>query len=246
MGKSIIFVGRTNLNRNSDNQGMYKSNYGNYLKLDRNQFYRELCEACRTYPEKNKRNIKISRLRSKYQGYSCSERTMEKVFNAYFNCFKRQIGQNGGRKKVNQLPLFLEKEGVDKRIIRRIMDIEGITMIEKNNNLNKKKDITETLVKVKKERLQRFHELLNVYLLECVYKEGVLMDSELESLLEIYQRSPEYINHLKNIYKRMVKFDLSLSKANKKGKHSLTRTDKNGLEHAYEIYKNKHQVKRQR
>ncbi|MDV7713656.1 hypothetical protein PSH12_13725 [Enterococcus casseliflavus] len=241
MGKSIIFVGRTNLNKNFDNQSMYKSDYGHYLKLDRDQFYRDLCEACRTCPGKKKRNNKISRLRSKYQGYSCSERTMEKVFTAYLECFGRPMGQPEYRKKVYQLPLFLEKEGVDKRIVRRIIDIEGITSSVKND-LNNKKEDNEDLLRVKRERLHRFHELLNIYLVECVYNEDVSMDSELEDLFKIYERSPEYINKLKNIYRRMVKSDISLSKANKKSKNSLTRTDKNGLDNAYAVYKKKQEA----
>ena len=68
------------------------------------------------------------------------------------------------------------------------------------------------------------------------------MDSELENLFKIYERSPEYINKLKNIYRRMVKSDISLSKANKKSKNSLTRTDKNGLENAYAVYKKKQEA----
>ena len=92
MGKGIIFVGSGNLNRNKDQQSMYQYGYRNQRQKDsRTLFYKELCLESRTCPGEKGRNKKIKQLRLKYIENACSEKTMERLFIAYSECFKNKM-----------------------------------------------------------------------------------------------------------------------------------------------------------
>lgn len=129
MGKGIIFVGGGNLNRNRDQQSMYTGNKRNqYTKQNsrREAFYKELCLESKKLFSIKARNKKIKKLSSKYQNSACSEKTMEKVFIAYFECIQKPLKKKALKLKLLELPDFLEKNNVDKRIIKRIIAIEEI------------------------------------------------------------------------------------------------------------------------
>lgn len=137
MGKGIIFVGGGNLNRNRDHQSMYTSNkYNHYTKQNsmRELFYKELCLESKKLLSIKSRNKKIKQLSLKYQSNACSEKTMQKVFTAYFECIQIPLKKKALKLRLVKLPVFLEKNNVDKRIIKRIIAIEEI---EEPNSIDK-------------------------------------------------------------------------------------------------------------
>ncbi|EGP5301848.1 hypothetical protein EAC14_11955, partial [Enterococcus faecium] len=107
MGKGIIFVGGGNLNRNRDHQSMYTSNkYNHYTKQNsmRELFYKELCLESKKLLSIKSRNKKIKQLSLKYQSNACSEKTMQKVFTAYTDCFHGNMKSKEKKKKRLDLP----------------------------------------------------------------------------------------------------------------------------------------------
>lgn len=137
MAKGIIFVGGGNLNRNQDQQSMYNYGYRNQYnqqkKDSRTRFYNELCLQSKTLPGEKGRNKKIKQLSLKYIDTACSEKTIEKVFIAYSECFNNKMNSKEKKKRMVDLPGILEKNKVDKRVIKRILEIEGFKNEDKNN-----------------------------------------------------------------------------------------------------------------
>lgn len=263
LGQGIIFVGTNNLNRNKDHQSMYNNSYKKRYTTDpalsRDAFYRELCEFSRTLPGKKKRTKRISQLRSKYQGNSCSEKMMERVFLSYFDCFTRT---GVIRKNKADLLIFLERNKVDKRIIKRIQEIEHLeptgekkvrsqkatTLIEKpliptdKNKSIKQSHFSpdkpnETDQKKKKEE---FYQLLHVYLIETTSNPKAKMSQELADYCKVYNRSTDYTNRLALAYHDAIKGNLKLSTACVLRNVHLGKRDRVALTKKIDAYKQKH------
>lgn len=256
MGQSIIFVGGANLNRNSDNQSMYQNGYRNrYRNIrtpSRDQFYKELCEECRTFPGKKKRNRRISWLRSKYQGSTCSESAMEKVFISYLECFGRKMGHLEYRKKVIELPAFLERNKVDRRIIKRIEVIERLEPASKEKKKVKKNKVTigkpiiltdknKSIIQShvvprkmtddeRKKRIRNFYKLLHEYLIETISNPRAIMTQELADECMYFMRHFKYIDGLKKVYNDTLKNNLSLLEACNKNDFTMFKKDRNNLQ----------------
>jgi len=259
MGQSIIFVGGANLNRNSDNQSMYKNSYRNNLTPSRDQFYNELCAECRTFPGKKNRNKKIVKLRSKYQGSACSDSAMEKVFISYLECFGRKMEKRENRKKVVELPVFLESNKVDKRIIKRIRVIENLKpastekkQVKKNRvtiekgtiRTDKNKSIIQSHVplpklttKERNARTRNFYKMLHDYLIESVSNPQVLMTQELAENCLLFNRDAAYIEGVRRIYRDAIKNDLTLLQAYDKNNFPMFHKDRKGLNNAMREFK---------
>jgi hypothetical protein len=214
MAKGIIFVGGGNLNRNQDQQSMYNYGYRNQYsqqkKDSRTRFYKELCLQSRTVPGEKGRNKKIKQLRLKYIDTAVSEKTIEKVFIAYSECFNNKMNSKEKKKRIIDLPGMLEKNKVDKRVIKRILEIEGLDN-ENKNNLKLKKDSISHILNPemksnskKKERLKKFHEMLNDYLINSYLNDQVVMDHELKRMCHLFSRDFNYVNNLKIIYREMI------------------------------------------
>lgn len=238
MGQGIIFVGANNLNRNKDHQSMYSSSskkhyYINDPTLSRDAFYRELCEFSKSLPGKKKRTKRISQLRSKYQGNSCSEKMMERVFLSYFDCFTRT---GVIRKNKVDLPIFLEKNKVDKRIIKRIREIENLNSASKKSEQSK----TECSNLTTKQKRRDFYRLLHDYLIETTSNPKARMTPQLADYCKIYGRSSEYINELSLAYKDAIKKDIGLFDACKLRNINMFKSDQVDLTNKFYGYKRKH------
>lgn len=238
MGKGIIFVGERNLNRNKERQSMYNTGYHKQTNSNRLDFYKELCKESKKVPVEKVRIKKIEQLYSTYQNNACSKENMNKVFMAYWDClqssFKKKKDSN---KKISQLPVFLAKNKVDKRIIKRIMEIEGLSSSENATKKIQKETIKEEVIVRKKEKIDRFHELLNQYLIENNLNSTVDMHPELKELLLVFKRDPDYIDRLKKIYHHMLSKNTSFDKIRRKHKLMIADVDKNGLMKQYYLYK---------
>lgn len=238
MGKGIIFIGGENLNRNRAQQSMY--NYGYHNKYNqqkddnRLQFYKELCLQGRSLPLKKGRDKKIRQLSSKYQGSACSEKTMEKVFISYSECFHIKMKSNEKKKKLLDLPKILEENKVDKRVIKRIKEIEGIEEPFKDN-MNKKLNVIPESKSIKK---RKFYEMLNEYLIKSHFNNQIVMSQELKEMCELYNRRPIYINYLKIIYIDMIDESLTFSQAYEKTDYPIYKSDRHGLSTNWNLYKN--------
>ena len=237
MGKGIIFVGGGNLNRNRDQQSMYSAsnrNKYNKQKSMRAEFYNELCVESRKISSQKARKKKIQQLHLKYENYACSEKNMEKVFVSYFDCFQKPVKKSQYKTRLLKLPEFLEKNNVDKRIIKRIKEVEKL---EDLNQITEIKNVEKDLVSKKKDRSNRFYELLNRYLIETVYDSKVVMTSELENLFAVFPRDADYINQLKIIYQQMLNGKDPFNKKRKKRNFFVSKADERGLLKYFHLYK---------
>lgn len=255
MGQGIIFVGSGNLNRNKDQQSMYGYGYQRKRINKRDLFYNELCIESRKVPSKKVRKKKMQQLNSKYMNSACSIENMEKVFIAYQDCFQKVIKKKEYKVKVRKLPFFLEKHHVDKRIIKRILEIEQLDHTVKD--IEKKKDIKNTanrvegtnstsqLVKIKKERANKFYELLNEYLIKSSFDNSIVMSSELNDLFKVFKRDANYVGQLKLIYQGFISQSSEsisysyLKKIRKKYNTSISRTDLKALIKYFNTYQEK-------
>ena len=244
MGKGIIFVGSGNLNRNKDQQSMYQYGYRNQRQKDsRTLFYKELCLESRTCPGEKGRNKKIKQLRLKYIENACSEKTMERVFIAYSECFKNKMKSKEKKKRIMALPIFLEKNKVDKRVIKRIIEIEALENEVKNHL--KKDSVSyplklETKSKSKKnEKLIIFHEMLNDYLIKSYFNDQVEMNHELKRMCHLFSRDVNYVKNLKIIYREMIENGLTFLESCEKHTIHIYKTDMRGLSKNWRAHKNK-------
>ena len=242
MGKGIIFVGGGNLNRNKDQQSMYGYGYRNQQQKDsRTRFYKELCLQSRTLPLEKGRNKKIKQLRLKYIETACSEKTIERVFIAYSECFNTKMNSKEKKKRIVDLPEILEKNKVDKRVIKRILEIEGLENDDKNDL---KKDSVSPILNSeikskssKKERLIKFHEMLNDYLIKSCFNDQVEMNHELKRMCHLFNRDFNYVNNLKIIYRKMIENELTFLEACEKYSIHIYKADLKGLSKNWYAYK---------
>lgn len=244
MGKGIIFVGGGNLNRNRNHQSMYTGNkYNQYAKQNsrREAFYKELCLESKKLLSIKSRNKKIKQLSLKYQSNACSEKTMQKIFTAYTECFHGNMKSKEKKKRILDLPGILEKNKVDKRVIKRILEIEGL----ENIDINIKKDsfVSHTVnaeIKTKSnknERLKKFHEMLNEYLIESYFSDQIIISHELERTCKLFNRDSIYLNDLKIVYREMIENGLTFLESCEKYNFHIYKTDLKGLSKNWSAYK---------
>lgn len=238
MGKGIIFVGERNLNRNKERQSMYNASYGKQTNSNRLDFYKELCKESKKVPVEKVRIKKIDQLHSRYQNNACSKDNMNKVFMAYCECLQGSFKKKeDSTKKISQLLIFLAKNKVDKRIIKRIMEIEGLPTLENGTKKIQRETMKQEVIVSKKEKIDRFHELLNQYLIENSLNSTFDMNPELKELLLVFKRDPDYIDKLKMIYHHILNKNTSFDKIRRKHKLMIAEVDKNGLMKQYYLYK---------
>lgn len=228
MGQSIIFVGAGNLNRNRDRQAMYDIKGSGWKKeavKNRKHFYKDLSIEAEKCPTGSKRAEAVRELMTKYEGYSCSRENIERVFLAYADCFiEKGINKTEIFHKQN-LVQMLEKHKVDKRVIRKILNQEGLKSPDYDMAGPKKKSISK--MKTTPKRIasstnnpidkQRFYRLLDSHLRALIKtKKDLPMKKELKGMFEKMNRGENDLRRLRKLYYLKNTSNMTLDEINKK------------------------------
>lgn len=203
MGKGIIFVGRANLNRNKSQQSMYLGDkYQNKVSATekRKEFYQALRVECLKFGNIGKRVKRIKSLKNKYETYACSEKNMDKVFKAYEACFSGCKTKKDIVLKKKELPTYFNNYEVDKRIQKRMLELESIHYSPlASTEATKANAKTKNDLKLKQDQKKIFFKLLHEYL-ENSLKENRVMTTRLYNLYRHHQRDDDYLEELKKLY----------------------------------------------
>lgn len=225
MGKGIIFVGSTNLNRNSDQQSMYsKKGSVNNDKI-KNDFYVELRSYCLQNLNTKNRKKRITSLKNKYGTYACSEKNMEKVFEAYASCFQN-CNNSQIKLKKNHLPDYLNKYRVDKRIQKRLFYIEGIDTIDKV--IENRKYIKVNVTKSSK-RNASFYSNLHLYMDKYYDDSKVPLTIEIKKGMKKMSKGDAFIDSIRELYSYRGTSSLNIGEICRAEKLNLTQKDINWL-----------------
>lgn len=225
MGKGIIFVGSTNLNRNSDQQSMYSKKGSINNDKIKNNFYVELRSYCLQNLNTKNRKKRITSLKNKYGTYACSEKNMEKVFEAYASCFQNCKNSQIKLKK-NHLPNYLNKYRVDKRIQKRLFNIEGIDTIDKV--IENRKYIKINVTKSNK-RNASFYSNLHFYMDKYYDDSKVPLTIEIKKGMKKMSKGDAFIDSIRELYSYRGTSSLNIGEICRAEKLNLTQKDINWL-----------------
>lgn len=235
MGKGIIFVGSTNLNKNRDQQAMYSGSKSN-LKNEavKKKFYIELRNNSLKKPDIKKRKQIINVLKSKYGMSACSVVTMEKVFEAYTDCFQNCKTGAQIKNRKNQLPYYLDKYHVDKRIYIRLLKIEGIDTIDQVIENRKIKNVSSKRTKNQKRKLNKFYSDLHDYMDVSYNDETISLPETLRIGMRRYGKDNTFLIAVRNLYSFKHLSQLSIDEICKNEQIDLDHEDIAGLKKVWQ------------
>lgn len=242
MGKGIIFVGSTNLNRNSDQQSMYsKKGLINNDKLKKD-FYVELRSYCLQNLNTKNRKKRITSLKNKHGTFACSEKNMEKVFEAY-NDWLKNCKRISVKSRKNDIRNFFEKHHVDKRIQKRLFEIEGIhtqTKLvkgksEKNkpskNSTNAKKSNSKRQPKLRPTiNKNQFYEQLHNYMDIFYNIESIPLYETINNGINYYGKDEDFIKSIRELYSYKYSTNLSINQICVTYNINISKEDINSLQ----------------
>lgn len=158
---------------------------------------------------------------------------MEKVFLAYNECFKNVRSKKEKKLKKFQLPIYFEKFNLDKRIQKRLIEVEKIQKMDSKKVSNKPKNKNRVLANrsetdsTTNERI--FYRKLHVYLEENYNNNRAIDDQDLREMYNRLGKTVFYMKSLKKLYKYKLSTQLSLDEICSKYGIVINKKDRRGL-----------------